>query len=218
LTIAGQLQCTDLDDHFHQANVGADSAGPGSPGPLDVEALTREMVKGDEAAYRIFYEAYVHRLSRYLLVVSRGDEDAMREALQAALVRVVRYVKVFPDETRFWNWLTVLARTALADQRRKRSRYLAFLDRFTEHARVEAAVANDSDADTQLLALLERSLELLPPDERELVERKYFNNQPVREIAGALQASEKAVESRLTRVRRKLKDALLTALKHDQTN
>lgn len=218
MTIAGQLQCTDLGDHFHQATVGADPAGPGSPDPLDVEALTRGMVKGDEAAYRIFYEAYVRRLSRYLLVVTAGDEDAMREALQATLVRVVRHIKVFPDETRFWNWLTVLARTALADQRRKRRRYLAFLDRFAEHARVEAAVANDSDADTQLLALLERSLELLPPDERELVERKYFNKQPVREIAGVLQTSEKAVESRLTRVRRKLKDVLLTALKHDQTN
>ena len=218
MTIAGQLQCTDLGDHSHLATVGADSAGPGSPGPLDVEVLTREMVKGDEAAYRIFYAAYVHRLSRYLLVVTGGDEDAMRESLQAALVRLVRHIKVFPDETRFWNWLTVLARTALADQRRKRSRYLAFLDRFAEHAQAEAAVPNDSDADAQLLALLEQSLQSLPPDERELVERKYFSNQPVREIAGVLHTSEKAVESRLTRVRRKLKDALLTALKHDQTN
>ena len=183
-----------------------------------MEVLTREMVKGDEAAYRIFYAAYVHRLSRYLLVVTGGDEDAMRESLQAALVRLVRHIKVFPDDTRFWNWLTVLARTALADQRRKRTRYLAFLDRFAEHAQAEAAVANDSDADAQLLALLEQSLQSLPPDERELVERKYFSNQPVREIAAVLHTSEKAVESRLTRVRRKLKDALLTALKHDQTN
>ncbi len=176
------------------------------------------MVKGDEAAYRTFYEAYVSRLSRYLLVVTRGDEDAMREALQATLVRVVRHIKVFPDETRFWNWLTVLARTALADQQRKRSRYLAFLDRFTEHARAEVAGANDGEADAQLLALLEQSVHSLPPDERKLVEQKYFNQQPIREIAGALQTSEKAIESRLTRVRRKLKDALLTALKHDQTN
>jgi len=218
LTIAGQLQCTDLGDHIHQATVGADSAGPSSPGPLEVGVLTREMVQGDEAAYRIFYEAYARRLSRYLLVVTRGDEDAMREALQATLVRVVRHIKVFPDETRFWNWLTVLARTALADQRRKRNRYLAFLERFTEHARAGAATANDSDADAQLLALLERSLESLLCDKRDLVERKYFGNQPVREIASALHTSEKAVESRLTRVRRKLKDELLTALKHEQTN
>jgi RNA polymerase sigma-70 factor, ECF subfamily len=175
------------------------------------------MVAGDEAAYRIFHDAYVPRLFRYLLVVTAGDEEAAREALQAALVRVVRHVKVFPEETRFWNWLTVLARTALADQRRKRSRYLAFLDRYTEHARVEVSVGNDSEADARLLALLELGVQSLPTDERELVERKYFRNQSVREIAADVQATEKAVESRLMRVRRKLKDILLKALKHEQT-
>jgi RNA polymerase sigma-70 factor (ECF subfamily) len=183
-----------------------------------VGALTREMVKSDEASYRIFYGAYVHRLSRYLLVVTRGDEDAMHEALQATLVRVVRHIKVFPDETRFWNWLTVLARTALFDQQRKRSRYLAFLDRFTEHARTEAAGSNDGEADAKLLTLLDRSLQSLPPDERELVEQKYFANLPVRGIAEELQTSEKAIESRLTRVRRKLKNLVLNELKNDATN
>jgi RNA polymerase sigma factor (sigma-70 family) len=113
----------------------------------------------------------------------------------------------------------VLARTALADHRRKRSRYRAFLDRFTLHARVDAAgQAEDGQADAQLLLTLERSVRELPTDERELVERKYFGREPVREIADALQVSEKAVESRLMRVRRKLKDALLTKLKHEPTD
>jgi len=175
------------------------------------------LVQGDEAAYRNFHEAYVHRLSRYLLVITSGNEDAAREALQATLVRVVRHIKVFPDETQFWNWLTVLARTALADQRRKQRRYFSFLDRFTVHARTEAAVANDIAADARLLALLDRGLCALSQEDREVVERKYFNRQSVREIAEELQSTEKAIESRLTRVRRKLKETLLTELKHDRT-
>jgi hypothetical protein len=32
-------------------------------------------------------------LSRYLLVVTAGDEDKTHEALQSALVRVVRHIK-----------------------------------------------------------------------------------------------------------------------------
>ena len=189
-----------------------------SSAPADVAALTRGMVAGGEAAYRTFYEAYFHRLFRYLLVVTAGDEDAAREALQAAFVRVVRHIKTFDDEAQFWNWLTVLARSALADQRRKRNRYLAFLSRFTEHARTETIVAEDGQADARLLATLERSVRALPSDERELVQRKYFDREAVREIAGALQVSEKAVESQLGRVRRKLKDAVLTALKHEPTD
>ncbi len=53
------------------------------------------MVRGDETAYRIFYDAYFDRLLRYLLVVTGGNEEVAREALQLALVRVVRHVKCF---------------------------------------------------------------------------------------------------------------------------
>jgi len=176
------------------------------------------MVAGDEAAYRTFHEAYYPRLARDLLVVTNGDEDAAREALQAALVRVVRHIKVFDDETRFWNWLTVLARTAFADQRRKRSRYLAFLDRFTEHARIEAAVAENGQADSRLLAALESGVRNLPAEDQTLVDRKYLGRESVRDIAGSLQTSEKAVESRLVRVRQKLRQATLAALKHEQAD
>lgn len=188
--------------------------------PPNVRVLTRAMAQGDESAYRMFHETYFHRLFRYLLVVAAGDEDAAREALQATFLRVVRYIKIFDEETRFWNWLTVLARTALADQRRQRSRYRAFLERFTGHARVafESSANEDGQADARLLAALEHNVRSLPPDERELVERKYFGCESVRAIAESLQISEKAVESRLTRVRLKLKNDLLTELKHEQTD
>jgi RNA polymerase sigma-70 factor (ECF subfamily) len=176
------------------------------------------MVAGEEHAYRTFHEAYYSRLNRYLLVVAHGDEDAAREALQAALVRVVRHIKVFDDEAHFWNWLTLLARSARADQRRKQSRYRAFLERFTLHARTEAAAAENGRTNAQLLAVLEASLRNLPAEDRGLVDRKYQGRESVREIAAALQLSEKAVESRLGRVRQHLKEAMLTALKHEPTD
>ncbi len=204
--------CLDLNLLLNQPGIVADSVDAAPP----VVALTRALVAGDEIAYRRFHEAYCPRLHRYLLVVAAGDKELAREALQAACIRVVRHIKVFSDEQIFWNWLTVLARTALADHRRKRSRYRAFLDRFTWHTRADAAGrGEDGRADAQLLALLERSLRDLPHDERELIERKYFGRAAVREIADGLAISEKAVESRLGRVRRKLKDALLTKLKDE---
>lgn len=176
------------------------------------------MVAGEETAYRTFHEAYYPRLTRYLLVVASGDEDAAREALQAAFVRVVRHIKVFDDEARFWNWLTVLARTAFLDQRRKRNRYLAFLDRFTVHAQSEASIVENGQADARLLAALEFCVQALPEEERALVDRKYLGRESVRDMAASLQASEKAVESRLGRVRQKLKEALVASLKHESAD
>ena len=173
------------------------------------------MAGGDEAAYRQFYEAYFDRLLRYLLVVTGGKEETAREALQLALIRVVRHVKAFESGEKFWSWLTVLARSALADESRKRRRYFAFLDRFTRHQETGPSAMDNGEADEQLRALLESKLTALPEDERQLVERKYILRQSVREIADGQQTTEKAVESRLSRVRRKLKDAVLAELKNE---
>jgi len=182
--------------------------------PLDIRALTRAMSKGNDMAYRTFYDAYFDRLLRYLLVVTRGDEEAAREALQQALVRVVRHIKVFQDEAAFWSWLTLLARSARSDETRKRRRYFAFLEKFTSHSEIAGDPLDD--AGTTLRAALDRHLQSLPPDDRTLIEQKYFAHQSVRELAGEMQTTGKAIESRLSRVRRKLKEALLAELKNEQ--
>ncbi len=183
----------------------------------DIAVLTRALARGDESAFREFYEAYFDRLLRYLLVVAGGNETAAREALAAALVRVVRHVKPFDAEEKFWSWLTVLARTALADESKKQRRWFAFLERLSRHAETENAGADGDVADERLRTLLDKNLSSLPPDERELVSQKYFLRRSVREIADTQQTTEKAVESKLSRVRRKLKEALFDELKNEQT-
>jgi DNA-directed RNA polymerase specialized sigma24 family protein len=74
---------------------------------------------------------------------------------------------------------------------------------------------DNGEADEQLRALLARKLIALPDDERQLVKQKYILRQSVREIADGQQTTEKAVESKLSRVRRKLKDAVLAELKNE---
>lgn len=175
------------------------------------------MARGDEAAFREFYDAYFDRLLRYLLVVTSGNEQAAREALQAAMIRVVRHIKPFEAEEKFWSWLTVLARSALADETKKQRRWSAFLERFSRHAEAENAIGHDGAADAKLRELLEQNLSGLPLEEQELVAQKYFSRRSVREIAEERQTTEKAVESRLTRVRCKLKDAIFAGLKNEQT-
>jgi RNA polymerase sigma-70 factor (ECF subfamily) len=205
-----------LDFHLRHPSDCSHPADASLRAPPDVAALTRAMAGGDETAYRIFYDSYFGRLLRYLLVVTGGNEETAREALQLALVRVVRHVKVFESEEKFWSWLTVLTRSALADESRKRRRYFAFLERFTRQQETGSAAMDNGEADDQLRTLLERKLTALPADERQLVEQKYILRQSVREIADGRQTTEKAVESKLSRVRRKLKDAVLAELKNEQ--
>jgi hypothetical protein len=143
-----------LEEYLQSSSPRSAATDNSSREPPDVAALTRAMAKGDEMAWRTFYDAYFDRLWRYLLVVAAGHEDAAREALQTTLLRVTRYIKVFRDENAFWSWLTVLARSAFADETRKRRRYFSFLDRFTRYAVLESEIRNDHHADERLRVLL----------------------------------------------------------------
>jgi RNA polymerase sigma-70 factor, ECF subfamily len=181
-----------------------------------VVELTTGMAAGDGDAYRTFYDHYFHRLLRYLLVLSGGEEETARECLQLTMLRVARHARPFDTEAAFWSWLTVLARSSWVDEHRRRQRHWHLLERFFR-GRVQAPEADESASDNRLLSLLEAHLVQLPPDERELVERKYLEDTPVAELALALGCSEKAVDSRLVRIRRKLKHAILTRLKHEES-
>ena len=103
----------------------------------------------------------------------------------------------------------VLARSAASDESRKRRRYFAFLDRFTRQAEVDATEGN---ADDTLREMLNRNMKLLAADDQDLMDRKYSAGESVRDIALSLDMTEKAVESRLARIRQKLREAVLADL------
>jgi RNA polymerase sigma factor (sigma-70 family) len=103
----------------------------------------------------------------------------------------------------------------LVDEERKRKRYFGLLDRFLAGANRDG-FDPPRDADGSLLALLDQNLAGLEPEERGLLERKYFVGLAVKAIAEEQQTTEKTIESRLVRARRKLKEAILAQL-NDET-
>jgi RNA polymerase sigma-70 factor (ECF subfamily) len=185
--------------------------------PPDVPALTARMSRGEETAFHEFYRLYFNRLLRYLFVVTGGREEIAREALQLAFVRVARHVRRFDSEAAFWNWLAVLARNCVADEMRKRNRYQSLLARFFQQ-RPPAADSQGNDADERLAELLQDGLAGLPASEHALLERKYFNGEPVRGLAAERKMTEKAMESHLLRIRRKLKAAMLGQLRNERND
>ncbi len=176
-----------------------------------VAALTARLIAGGEAAWREFHDAYFDRLLRYLLVVCRGDEDAARESLQAALVKIVRHVRRFDCEEAWWSWLTVVARSCVIDRARRQSSYRALLERY---AGIFSPPPDDTTPDL-LPELLDDCLEALPSGESALLSAKYRDGQSVADLAAGFSCSEKAMESRLARLRRRVKSQLLKRLRDE---
>ena len=175
----------------------------------DAARLSARMVAGEDAAWSEFHAQTFDRLLRYLLAAAHGHEDAAREALQAAYVKCVRHVRRFESREAMWGWLAQIARGCLIDLARRRSRYSALLGRLEKESAPGGAAP---DAREEHLAV---GLAQLAPAERTLLAARYTSGQPVAEIAAALGTTPKAVESRLARLRARLRAWLTHATRHD---
>jgi RNA polymerase sigma-70 factor (ECF subfamily) len=189
------------------------------PRPVEQDGtgdLTRRLGDGDEAAWRHFHASYAPRLFRYLLVVTRGDDEASREALQQTFLRAVRHMRRFEAEPAFWSWLTVLARTALLDELRRRSRRASLIERWCAQFSPAAPSAPQTEnPDDRLQELMTAGLEDLSAEDRMLLEQKYLAGESVREIAAAEHRTEKAIEARLGRARQKLRTLVMARLRNE---
>ncbi len=146
--------------------------------------MTQAMAWGSDAAFARFFETYFNRLLRYLLVISRSDEDAARDALQDTMTRVAKHVRRFDDEQAFWDWLVVLARSAARDAGRKQTRYRKLLSCFFQNSETGAGPAPEiPHSEDRMNEALEAALGSLPEQDRVLIEQKYFLGASVREIA-----------------------------------
>ena len=179
--------------------------------PGDIESLTSRLAAGEETAYSEFHTRYFDRLYQFLLVVSRGREDEAQEALQQTFLRVVRYACVFHSEESFWCWLKTIARSVARDAGRKQQRYWGLLKKFALWAG-PGAPNSLVDPDNRLRAELDESLSELAPEDRRLLESKYIDGASVKELSSQTGLTEKAIDSRLVRLRRRLREELLKKL------
>ncbi len=187
---------------------------PPSQGSRSVQIMTEGIRDGNEQAFNRFYDLYADRLFRYLLVIAPRDEGQIREALQETMLRVLRYIKPFQQERVFWGWLTRVARTALFDLLRRRKR-IRGAESVTWEEEIIELCPDETEAEQSLVRALQTAMAELPRDERELLERHYADGKPQYALAEERGTTPKAIESRLARVRKKMRARILDLLNHE---
>src|SRR6266511_111865 len=178
----------------------------------DVHSLTRAIVKGEEAAFEEFYERFSGRLYGMLLFLTSGREEVAREILQVTIIKAARKVRVFDHEEALWAWLSQVARNALVD-------YVRELARRPNAVSIDVltlALAEPSAAEEDLLEWLEHGLNELDEEERALVESVYFQFRRQQDLADESGSTRKAIESKLARIRAKLRHFILQRIKNEQ--
>jgi RNA polymerase sigma-70 factor (ECF subfamily) len=172
------------------------------PGDEQARQVALGVARGDEKAFRSLYDLYHDRLFRLTLVIGAGDEPLAHEIVQSVFLVAASKLRWVDSEAHLWNWLARVARQQLGKARRQRQKDspLVALGELPEPALEEA--------DSELEEKLDMILLKMPADERELLEWFYFDRLSHKEIGARLNATPKAISSRLERARAKLKSLL----------
>ena len=145
-------------------------------------------------------------LIRYVISPILHDERDREEVFNDILVRVWDRIDQYDPQSGSWiNWLSTIARNAAIDRIRRNPPVSAEL--------TETIPAPNSNPEQELLRK-ERQRELyaalnsLDTSDKALFYRKYYYRQSTAQIAAECGTTQRAIEGRLYRIRRKLRKQL----------
>ena len=145
-------------------------------------------------------------LMRYVIAPILHNPQDREDCLSEAAMKVWERIEQFDGERGSWSaWLTAIAKNAALNCARKISRGGEEIPEDTpspEPTPEEAMIRQERRA------AVERALRGLPPGDRALFYRKYYYLQSTAQIAAEMGMTERAVEGKLYRLKKRLRKML----------
>jgi RNA polymerase sigma-70 factor (ECF subfamily) len=161
------------------------------PGP---DPLMIGLSAGDERAYSLLYEQFAARLVRTAAAILGSREDA-EDAVQDVFVALVRSRRQLGEIEDMTAYLFAALRHAAARCAARRERAVPGHD-FVGEMPARAESCSDHAIDGELQEHLQRALQELPPEQREVVSLRLAGELTFAQIARASDVSTQTVASR----------------------
>ena len=161
---------------------------------------------GDVGSLGVLFERYHAPIYRYCVRMT-GNPAASEDLVQEVFARILKYSRTFRDGTNFKAWIFRVARNVCHDHFRRGSREVE-LEAPDERPGSETPVQESLEKEEDL-ERLNRALERLPDDRRELLILSRFERRKYSEIAELLDCSVGAVKVRVHRAMRQLREIYL---------
>jgi RNA polymerase sigma factor (sigma-70 family) len=168
------------------------------------------VLKGDQQAYKVLvdrYQSYIFTLA-YRLMQSREDAE---EVAQDVFVKAYRSLADFKGGSKFSTWLyTIAHNTGITYLRKKKQKILAIDDEatFTQLENQESDFKANQVEDKSKKAMVNRAIEMLAPEDAQIITLFYKGDQSLDEIATVMGMETNTVKVRLFRARQKLKEKM----------
>lgn len=173
----------------------------------DETLLIRSILDGHTELFRQLAERYACQVLRMVARLIPSSEEA-EEATQDTLIEAFQSLARFDArQASFQTWLMRIAYHMALKHYRQHHKSIKVVD--MEQHRLETIPDDETDAmldDTTgvRVALMERAIETLKPDDQMLLNFYYFDNRPIREISCITEHEESYLRSRLQWIRKKL--------------
>lgn len=179
--------------------------------------LVHRMLIGEETAFEEFFGAYFPGLYRFALGRLNQNANAAEEVVQKSLSRAISKLSTYRGEAALFTWLCTFCRHEISGYI-KEQRHLGYQTEFIQDApEILAALQSllkttQDNPDKMLLRkevahMVQIALDALPSHYADVLEWKYIEELPVRDIATRMNLGLKATESLLTRAREAFRDA-----------
>ena len=151
-------------------------------------------------------ELHYGPLIRYIIAPILSDQRDRDEVFSDTVLRVWDRIDQFdPDHGTWANWLSVISRNAAIDRLRKTAPATSEI--------TDEIPAPDSNPEQQLIRkecqqALSKAIRNLTYEEQTLFYRKYYYRQPTSQIASEYGTTERAIEGKLYRIKKKLRKVL----------
>ena len=183
---------------------------------LDDKRLVKQLLAGDERAFRRFFDDNFSRLYRFALARLENDPEAARDVTQIALCKAVRHIKSYRGEAALFTWLCAICRNSVSDWLKSQGRYHEHIVLIEDYPAVQAAVDSLEQSESEqpdaqqeraeLVRLIQVALDRLPVNYGNVLEWKYVEGYTVKEIAARLDIGTEAAQSLLARAKRAFSD------------
>ena len=159
------------------------------------EQLVAAYAKGDNQSFDILLRRHQERVFNYVLSIVR-DPDTANDIFQETFIKVITTIKQgrYMETGKFAAWITRIAHNLIIDYyRQERSGNMTSADDETANVlnRKEFSDENIEDilVDEQIRADVRRIVAILPDNQREVLEMRYYRDMSFKEIAEATQVS-----------------------------
>ena len=175
---------------------------------MDENECIRQVLAGDQAAYRMLVEKYKNQVFGLAYKMLGGAEDA-EDAAQEVFVRAYTRLRTYDQSRKFSTWLlSITSHLCIDELRRKRLLWHPLDD--------VAGVLESGEKGPETEAIDEEErrrvrnlLQYLPPKYRTVIVLRYWHDLSIIEIGEAIGATEAAVKTMLHRGRQMLAKRML---------